>query len=65
VSHQYDEDGEDLEESEFSCSECDEELGEDDICYNEECPQYGEEQSSGESDSWLRSQERKQMGIAG
>lgn len=48
------------EESEFNCNECDEELGDDGICYNEECTQYGEEPYS---DIDERKAERQRMGI--
>jgi len=53
----------DEEESELECPECGEELDEDEICQNAECPCFGEEPVSSMSDAELRRHERQQMGI--
>jgi hypothetical protein len=52
------------EEDELYCSECDSELDcEDGTCVNELCEYYTKEPPHVEDDSWLRAQERKQMGF--
>ena len=49
-------------EDEFECPECGEELDEEEVCRNEECPCFEEEPSLAMSDWQERQHERKQMG---
>lgn len=56
--------GDEEEESDFECPECGEELDEDDVCQNEECPNFGDEViDSGSSHAEEAAWERRQMGI--
>lgn len=49
--------------SEFECPECGEELDEEEVCRNGECPEFEAEPSLSLSDYELREHERKQMGV--
>lgn len=58
-------DWDDNEQSDFSCIECGEDLGDGDVCENEGCELFEAPTDTNYSDYESRQHERKQMGIGG